>query len=591
MSEMNDVVAAVHKAGIGLKELRKDHFARVRSAIGDARVVLIGEETHGTQEFYRLRAELTQALIEREGFSLVLCESDFPAFYKLHRFVGGTRASRESLVSSSSSSSAASPPRSPTLSSTASTPLLTADVKIITPSYGTAGIFQKQHDEELASGPLGPSALPPPRVTADEVMDALKERFPVWMWRNEVVRDFVEWLQCENLRRKLQTTTEDAPAIPVALFGLDIYSMFASTDQVISYLDTVDPAMAERARRRYYVLQQFRPHEEDYVRSVLSGRVPPQHNPIKRMVHELHDKAKEFKNVFGDGDEFFNAYENARVVLAAEAYYRQSYLGGGVDSAWNIRDRAMVEMIVDALAFHDEKLQQLGQANRRARAVVWAHNSHIGDDAASELHTSCGQVNVGHLVREVLGIEACYLVGLTTARGTVRAAHHWNGRDHMMKLHAPLQGSVGDVMYTVATRRGTETGQPDDASFGLFFRSQKPLSEDEKHAKALLQAPRLERFVGVQYHKRQERQAHYAQCRLSDQFDMVIHVDATTALRPLPESLLSEPHEPPATPAAVRPGTVDYSKWDRMFQQDGDDEDDEKDEDDKRGAEAMAVPP
>lgn len=518
-------VTALAEASIALTQLAEHDFARIRSAIGNARVVLIGEETHGTQDFYALRAAITRALIEKEKFSLVLCESDFPTFYKLHQYVGGTRSSTESLASSSAGSS-------PTASGSSS---------------ASASPVASPSASEVASAAAKSLEL----MSTEEVMDVLKARFPVWMWRNEVVRDFVDWLHRENVQREQEPP--DAHTLPVALFGLDIYSMFSSTDQVTAYLDAVDPAMAQRARQRYGVLQQFRPHEENYCFAVMRGAVPPQANRIRKMLEDLDQKAPQYKSLFGDGDEFFSAHENARVVMAAEEYYRQSYMGGSL--TWNIRDHAMADMIANALQFHDEKLQQLGSQDR-ARAVVWAHNSHVGDATATEQYERMNQVNVGHLVRQMVGKTDCFLIGLSTCTGSVRAAHRWNGRDHVMKLNPSLPDSTGDLLHQVAVECKEQLGR----KFGLLFRTNdpnQPLTKAQENARQVMQHKRLERFVGVQYIRATERQSHYSLCKMSDQFDLVIHLDHTHALRPLPE--IAEPKMP-----SVRPGTVDYSKWDRF---------------------------
>lgn len=554
------MLSTVADARVGISRLAENQFEKIRSAIGDARVVLIGEETHGTQEFYALRAEITKALIEREHFSLVLCESDFPTFYKLHQFVGGAQSATQMLSSSPSD---------------------------IYSATGASTVEKPQTPPTLPAAQPAPE--PNPHMTTEEVMEVLKARFPVWMWRNEVVRDFVEWLKAENLRREIMTTTPFYSTLPVALFGLDIYSMFTSTDQVIAYLNAVDPPMAERARKRYGVLQKFRPEEAEYCRAVLHGLVPSQSSKIKLMLDELDGKAPEYKSLFGDGDEFFSAHENARVVLAAEEYYRQSYFGSSL--TWNIRDHAMVDMIMNALHFHDEKLAALhrdnvesGNTNEgerapppRARAVVWAHNSHIGDAAATEQYERWGQVNVGHLVRQALGKDDCYLIGLSTNTGTVRAARRWNGRDHVMELNPALPGSTGHVMHEASKVA------PKMSEFGLFFRKNPTDDDDiettpasltpaEEAARAEMEQKRIERFVGVQYVKQTERQSHYSLCALSKQFDLLIHLDETSALRPLPE--LTEPKIPPPYAAAsLRPGTVDYSKWDKFREDDEEEED------------------
>uniref|UniRef100_K3X4X3 Erythromycin esterase n=1 Tax=Globisporangium ultimum (strain ATCC 200006 / CBS 805.95 / DAOM BR144) TaxID=431595 RepID=K3X4X3_GLOUD len=410
------------------------------------------------------------------------------------------------------------------------------------------------------------------------------------MWRNEVVRDFVQWLQAENLRHEV-LKTPNRSSIPVALFGLDIYSMFSSTDQVISYLEAVDPPMAERARQRYGGLRKFRPHEEAYCRALLRGEMQPQNNKIKAMLEELDVKRPELKNVFGDGDEYFSAHENARIVLAAEEYYRESYFGSPL--TWNIRDHAMVDMIMNALAFHDEKLKaqfdddhtrklepEKGASKQqraeppKSRAIVWAHNSHIGDAAATEQYERWGQVNIGHLVRQVLGKDNCFLIGLSTNTGTVRAAKRWNGRDFVMDLNPALPGSTGNVLHQASKM------QPELKEFGLFFRKNKGsedvvetggssprLRPEEDHVRKEMEQKRLERFIGVQYVKPTERQSHYSMCSLSNQFDLMIHLDETSALRPLPELT-----EPKASPSNLRPGTVDRSKRGEFAADEDDDE-------------------
>lgn len=543
-------LSTVADARVGLSRLAENQFEKIRNAIGGARVVLIGEETHGTQEFYALRAEITKALVEREHFSLVLCESDFPTFYKLHQYVGGAQSATQVLTNSPSD------------------------------SYSATGATTTQTSKPPPTAQPSPEPKPEAQMTTEEVMEVLKARFPVWMWRNEVVRDFVEWLKAENLRREITTTTPFYSTLPIALFGLDIYSMFTSTDQVIAYLDAVDPPMAERARKRYGDLLKFRPDEAEYCRAVLHGKVPSQSSKIKLMLDELNGKAPEYKTLFSDGDEYFSAHENARIVLAAEENYRESYFGGSL--SWNIRDHAMVDMIMNALHFHDEKLAALYKDNMesgstgegelapppRARAVVWAHNSHIGDAEATEQYERWGQVNVGHLVRQALGKDDCFLIGLSTNKGTVRAAKHWNGRDHVMELNPALPDSTGHVMHEASKVT------PKMREFGLFFRRnpadddesmatpQASLSPAEEAARVEMEKKRLERFVGVQYVKQSERQSHYSQCALSKQFDLLIHLDETSALRPLPEA--AEPKVPPPSAAAsLRPGTVDYSKRDK----------------------------
>lgn len=534
------MLSTMANARVGLSHLAENQFEKIRHAIGDARVVMIGEETHGTQEFYALRAEITKALIERENFSLVLCESDFPTYYRLHQFVSGEQASTQTLTASPSDMYSAT---SSSFSSSRMPPL---------PTVGGGPESPPSTDYQQPETPQSAG------TTVAEVMEVLKTRFPVWMWRNEVVRDFAQWLQAENLRRDVVKPTSH-PKIPVALFGLDIYSMLSSSDQVISYLDAVDPAKAERARQRYKALQKCRPHEEEQRRAVQHGSFQPQTNKIQAMLDDLDEKAGEGKNIFGDDDEYFSADEYARIVLAAEEYYRENYFGSPLP--WNIRDHTMVDMIVNALELHDEKLkghfdddrsgdEHLATGSKQqekpfeARAVVWGHNSHIGDAAATEEYERQGQVNVGHLVRQVLGKENCFLIGLSTNSGTVRAARRWNGKDSVMDLNPSVSGSTGDLLH----QAGKVT--PEMKDFGLFFRknasdaASSERSDDEESVRKEMEEQRPERFIGVQYAKETERQSHYSMCSLSNQYDLLIHLDETSAVQPLPERTESETTPP-----------------------------------------------
>lgn len=74
--------------------------ADLRDLVGDARIVLIGESTHGTHEFYAARAEITRILIEEMGFTAVAAEADWPDAYRINRFVhheGSDTTAEESL--------------------------------------------------------------------------------------------------------------------------------------------------------------------------------------------------------------------------------------------------------------------------------------------------------------------------------------------------------------------------------------------------------------------------------------------------------------------------------------------------------------
>jgi erythromycin esterase-like protein len=362
------------------------------------------------------------------------------------------------------------------------------------------------------------------------------------MWRNQPFHDFVDWLKQLNQQRR----RDERPA--VHLNGLDIYSMFESADEVITYLEQVDDNLAAEARARYETLGTFRPEAADYCRAIFQGKIASQAPQVASMLASLNAMSMELCGLEGDGDEFFNAVENARVVGAAEEYYRKSYMGGNV--TWNIRDGAMVTMIERTIAFQERKWKAAGVVDRRPRVLVWAHNSHVGDALATEHHER-RQWNVGRLVRAKFGYDNSFIVGFSTYAGTVRAARTWNGRDYVMELSESLPGSVGHLLHRVAKEFRTP-----QLAVVTRTNSRHGLSSEQRAARQVLNERRLERFVGVQYIKRTERQSHYSLCSVAEQFDAVVHLDKTSAVRPLP-----------------RPGTIDYRKFENFDESAGSQED------------------
>ena len=225
-------------------------------------------------------------------------------------------------------------------------------------------------------------------------------------------------------------------------------------------------------------------------------------------------------------------------------------MGGHV--TWNIRDSAMVDMIDHALNHHDKKRDALGYpANTQpSKVIVWAHNSHIGDSRATEHHGK-REHNVGDLCRVNYGMEHVFNIGFTTNSGTVRAATSWGGKDQIMELNEGLDGSVENLLSRVKNVNGL-------TEFGILLRDnsilKNGLTRNQIAARENLSAKMLERFIGVQYIKRTERYSHYSYCKVAEEFDFVIHVDETSALKPL-QKVLKSP---------VRPGTTDYSKWENI---------------------------
>jgi erythromycin esterase-like protein len=408
--------------------------------IRDAQLVMFGEATHGTEDFYVIRAELTKRLIEEHGFNLIGIEADWPEAYAVNRFVRGREG--ESSVD---------------------------------------------------------SCL------------ALFKRFPAWMWANTAIRSFAEWLREANAAR--------AEKLRVGMYGLDLYSLFSSLDSVLGYLEVVDSAAAVKARERYSCFKHYASDAQRFGFAASLGLTP---DCEERAVDQLKElRSRKWEYLQSDGllaeDAHFSAEQNALIVANAAAYYHAMFKQPHV--TWNLRDTHMFHTL-EALMRHQERLGQ------PARAVVWEHNSHIGDSRATEF-TRRGQLNIGQLARQRFG-SACCLVGFTTYAGEVIAAPEWGKRGEVESVREALQGSYEDLFHRVEAEQ-----------FVLPLRAQSPLSN-------MLARPRLERAIGVVYHPQTERHSHYFTARLSEQFDAVIHIDLTRAVSPLgvaPEPLLEEPPE------------------------------------------------
>ncbi len=324
------------------------------------------------------------------------------------------------------------------------------------------------------------------------------ERFPRWMWRNTVVRDFVGWLWLHNdyQHRIGQPRT--------GFYGLDLYGMHRSMRHVIGYLQQVDPAAAERAQHRYACFDRTTDHDgQVYGFSAAFGAGASCQAEVVRELIDLQRNATTHQQI-RDGEASFDALRNAWTVRNAEAYYRAMF--GDRVSSWNLRDEHMADTL-DALAAH------LRHDGNPARIVVWAHNSHVGDARATEMGAE-GQLSLGQLVRERHGRD-CRTIGFITSQGTVTAAGEWDGEAERKVVRPAIASSVEQLMHDA----GPE-------SFLLRTDTAGPATE-------LLRRPRLERAIGVIYRPSTERHSHYFHSRLADRYDAIIHIDHTTALQPL----------------------------------------------------------
>ncbi|AGU52979.1 putative protein-L-isoaspartate O-methyltransferase [Variovorax paradoxus B4] len=394
-------------------------LAPLLDRIGDARIVLLGEATHGTSEFYRMRERISRELIERKGFDFIAIEADWPDASRIDRYVrhAGHRPSRWSAFA----------------------------------------------------------------------------RFPVWMWRNQEVRQFVDWLRAHN--------AGIADRDRVAFHGLDLYSLYNSIHSVVGYLEDVDPPTAGIARRRYGCLTPWQSDPSSYGYAALNDRYRSCERDVVSMLGDL--LLSEQRYAAQDGERFLDAVQNARLVANAERYYRTMYYGSR--ASWNLRDSHMFETLQDLLDFHGPQ----------SKAIVWAHNSHVGDSRATEMSRR-GEHNIGQLCRVAFGPGA-YLIGFGTHTGCVAAASDWDGPMEVKPLRASMAGSYERLCH-----------ESNVANFILPLRNQA-----SGHLMAGLSQPRLERAVGVIYRPETELQSHYFQAVLTRQFDEYIWLDQTRAVTPL----------------------------------------------------------
>jgi len=427
-----------------------DPFALLLTAVGDAKIVMIGEASHGTEEFYAMRAEITERLINEKGFQIVACEADWPDCMRINKYV------------------------------------------------------RNDYADFIDKDPV--SAL------------GEFKRFPRWMWRNNVVADFIRWLRTMNDGRRYEEK--------VGFYGLDLYSMHSSREEVTRHLEKIDPPAARRAKKLYACFDQYISADEEKldVRQYAEEHEMNEacHNEVLQVLKDMNRRY--FEQIQKDSsiaqsDKIFYAKMNAKVVMGAEEYYGNMLKGR--NQTWNIRDTHMVSMLEDLI----NHLEQT--SNKPMKAVVWAHNSHLGDARATE-RSGTGKVNIGHLVREKWGLDKTYNIGFTTYTGSVTAANEWGEPPHFFKVTPGMSGSVEQLFHQVTTIPQTPS------NFMLVMRSNtKEIQPDKQLNQMLSSKQRLERAIGVIYRPQTERWSHYFNTDLPRQFDTVIHLDTTRALLPL----------------------------------------------------------
>lgn len=387
--------------------------------IGDARIVLLGEASHGTSEYYTWRARISQRLIEEKGFLFVAVEGDWPDSYRVNRYVKGDA---------------------------------------------------------------------PTESSAYDVLHAF-ERWPTWMWANWEVVAFAEWLKEYN---------EGLPAAQKAGFhGLDVYSLWESLAVILEYLeanqDTLQGAL-EAAREVESCFAPFDEDEQAYARATL--RVPL---TCEGEISNLLTKLQESE--FSDAETEFNLLQNAFALVNAERYYGAMVRDNAL--SWNIRDQHMADTL-------DRLLSHYGPD---AKAIIWEHNTHVGDARATPMAEQ-GMVNIGQLARELYGEANTVLVGFGSHHGTVIAAEGWGAPMQEMVVPPAKAGSWEHLF--------AEAGERDQL-----------LITEALEGHERFRTPIGHRAIGVVYNPLYESFGNYVPTVLPERYDAFIYLHETEALHPL----------------------------------------------------------
>ncbi|KAL4793541.1 erythromycin esterase-domain-containing protein [Aspergillus venezuelensis] len=401
------------------------------------RLLLLGDGSHGTSEFYAARAEITKRLISQHGYTMIALEADWPDAEELDRYVRQRP--------------------------------------------GPKARIGKSHERETD--------------TKDEAF----QRFPTWMWRNKEMQELVEWVR--NWNDKVDMAER------VGIYGMDLYSLGTSIKAIISYLDNVDPGMANEARKKYGCLEPYTSEPQEYGLDALQGYKDCEKGVVS-MLRNLLEKRLEYADHHADGEEFHSSEQNAYVVRDAERYYKAMYYSSA--GSWTLRDSHMVDTLKRLM-----KHKPPG-----SKAAVWAHNSHCGDARHTAMGKRRREVNIGQLCREAFGEENVALIGCGTHTGTVAAASSWGADMQIMNVKPSMRESWERLAH--------DTGVD---SFLLDLREDQMSREirealhDEK--------TRLQRFIGVIYRPDTERVSHYSAADLVNQFDGYVWFDETRAVQPL----------------------------------------------------------
>ena len=387
--------------------------------ISNRRIIMLGESTHGTKEFYSLRKEISKKLIEDYGYSFIAVEGDWPDCYKLNEFIYGKE-----------------------------------------------------------------------KKDAKEIVQSQFHRWPTWMWSNEEIPPLVNWMKKNGFG---------------GFYGLDVYSLFESIEEVKKHLDHIDPIIANKIVEGYKCFESCDCNEISYAKSLLKMPAGCQEEVVSHLKEILRLRLQE-TNLSKEA--LFNTKQNAKVISNAEKYYRAMTTGGA--ESWNVRDTHMMDTLENLLNLHGQN----------SKAIVWAHNTHIGDYHATDMLEN-GYINLGGLARERFGIDNVYLLGFSSYQGKVTAASAWDGVEKKMDLPEAIKGSYEDYFHQASN----------NLKSNQFITSFENLDNN-----SMLNRKLGHRAVGVVYDPKHESKGNYVPTKMAKRYDGLIFVDQTTAIKSLPST-------------------------------------------------------
>ncbi|MGZ3769293.1 MAG: erythromycin esterase family protein [Bdellovibrio sp.] len=415
MAPKENIVRELESNAYPIKD--SSSFDDLIEKIANSKIVMLGEASHGTQEFYSVRREISQRLIKDHGFNFIAVEGDWPDCQKINEYIQNERG-----------------------------------------------------------------------ANATEVMKQF-QRWPTWMWANEETAKLVEWMKSKK----------------IPLHGLDVYSLFEAMDYVTAFTSKIDPELAKSVTEQYACFSPFDRDEKAYAKYIM--KFPE--GCRKEVVTNLRTLLRLRLDAFALEDpDLFNAQQCARIVANAEQYYRTMFFGG--PQSWNVRDNHMMDTLEHLLR----------RAGPNSKAIVWAHNTHIGDYHATDMAEE-GYVNIGGLARERFGVESVSLVGFGTYQGTVLASPSWEGPETITSLPAAKESSLEHYCHKVAMEMPQK-------NFYLIF--------DTAIRNGVLGLRRYpHRAVGVVYRTQYEQRGqNYVPTIPAKRYDAFIFIDQTSALKSIP---------------------------------------------------------